>query len=79
MTSVREYYYTNWVKTQPKGRRLVRRGIVKFIYPHAKRDYDSDIIKWCYEVMGKEHVMWFWEHYHFTNDQDRTLFLLRWS
>ena len=78
MKSVREYYDTFWVKspTRPGHRR--RRGILKFTYPHAKRSYDSDIIKWCHEVMGKENVMWFWDHYHFTNERDLTLFLMRW-
>ena len=74
MKSVREYYDTYW---DSESRR--QSGVMRFNYPHVRRSYDSNIIKWCHEVMGEDNVYWFWDHYHFTNERDLTLFLMRWS
>ena len=70
--------YQHFLRLNNRRRRQSVHDFLQAGYPEAEANYSSEVVAWCLENFPDCHVR-FGNRYFFANDEDRLIFMLRWS
>ena len=70
--------YQHFLRLNNRRRRQSVYDLLQAGYPDAEADYGGEIVAWCRENLPDRHMR-FGNRYFFANDEDRLIFVLRWS